>query len=172
VRLAGGEQLDACAVVVATSGLVDDALDGWNGVTCVYFDAPRPPLPGAWLVLDGEGEGPVNNLSVLTEVSPAYGPPGRALVSASILATGEPDEEAVRRQLASWFGPTVRDWRLLRTYNIEHALPAWPVGAQFERPPRIESGLYACGDHRTHPSLNGALRSGRLAAEAVLAELG
>jgi phytoene dehydrogenase-like protein len=171
VGLAGGEELAARAVVVATAGLVDDAPAGWNGVTCLYFDAPEPPLPGAWLVLDGDGEGPVNNLSVLTEVSPAYGPPGRALVSVSVLGTDEPDEEAVRRQIAGWFGATVRDWRLLRTYAIEHALPAWPVGTSFERPPRAEEGLYVCGDHRAHPSLNGALASGRRAAEAVLADL-
>lgn len=171
VGLADGEELGARTVVVAAAGLVDDAPAGWNGVTCLYFDAPEPPLPGAWLVLDGEGDGPVNNLSVLTEVSPAYGPPGRALVSASVLGTDEPDEEAVRRQIAGWFGATVRDWRLLRTYPIEHALPAWPAGTSFEQPPRAGEGLYVCGDHRAHPSLNGALASGRLAAEAVLTDL-
>lgn len=171
VRLAGGEEIEARAVVVATAELLDDAPAGWSAVTCLYFDAPGAPLPGGWLVLDGDGEGPVNNLAVLTEVSPAYGPPGRALVSASVLGAGEPDEEAVRRQLAGWFGATVRDWRPLRTYTIERALPGWPVGVSLERPPRVEPGLYACGDHRTHPSLNGALRSGRLAAEAVLADL-
>ena len=171
VALAGGEELETRCVVVATPGLLDDAPAGWNGVTCLYFDAPTAPLSGAWLVLDGDGAGPVNNLTVLTEVSPVYGPPGRALVSASVLGVGEPDEEAVRRQLAGWFGATVRDWRLLRTYAIERALPGWPVGVSLERPPRVENGLYACGDHRTHPSLNGALRSGRLAAEAVLADI-
>ena len=171
VGLAAGEEIEARAVVVATAGLLDEAPAGWNGVTCLYFDAPSAPLAGAWLVLDGDGAGPVNNLSVLTEVSPGYGPPGRALVSASVLGTDEPDEEAVRRQLAGWFGAIVRDWRLLRTYRIEHALPAWPIGVSLERGMRVEEGLYACGDHRMHPSLNGALRSGRLAAEAVLADL-
>ncbi len=172
VRLARGEELEARAVVVATSGLVDDAPAGWNGVTCLYFDAPAPPLPGAWLVLDGDGDGPVNNVTTLTDVSSAYAPPGRALVSASVLGTSAPDEEAVRRQLAAWFGPGVGDWRLLASYAIERALPSWPVGIAFGRPVRTEEGVYACGDHRCHPSLDGALRSGRLAAEAVLADLG
>ena len=172
VRLANGEEVEARAVVVATAGLLDDAPAGWNGVACLYFDAPRPPVPGAWLVLDGDGNGPVNNVTTLTEVAPTYGPPQRALVSASVLGAGEPDEEAVRRQLAAWFGSSVRDWRLLRTYRIEHALPAWPVGTSLEQPVRTSEGLYACGDHRCHPSLNGALRSGRLAAEAVLEDLG
>ena len=107
----------------------------------------------------------------MSEVSPHYAPDGRALVSASILGADVPDLEAVRRQLASWFGATVREWRVLGTYAIPRALPAYPVGATLELPVRIGPGRYACGDHRLHPSLNGALRSGRLAAEAVLADL-
>lgn len=165
------DSLDARAVVVASSGLLDGEETAWNGVSCVYFAAPEPPLPGAWLVLDGDGEGPVNNVAVMTEVSREYAPPGCALVSASVIGAGEPDLVAVRRQLASWFGPGVRDWRTLRTYQIPQALPALPVGVQIEHPSRISEGLYACGDHRLHPSLNGALRSGRLAAEAVFADL-
>jgi predicted NAD/FAD-dependent oxidoreductase len=35
---------------------------------------------------------------------------------------------------------------------------------------RLEAGLYACGDHLETPSINGALRSGRRAAEALLAD--
>jgi len=113
----------------------------------------------------------VNNLSTLTEVSPGYAPPGRALVSASVLGAREPDTAAVLHQLEGWFGPVVRSWRPLRTYAISKALPAYPVGWTFDDEPRLGRGLYACGDHRAHPSLNGALRSGRRAAEAVLADL-
>jgi hypothetical protein len=171
VATEAGERLAARAVVVAAAGIVDEPPAGWNGVACVYFEAAGPPLPGAWLVLGGDEEGPVNNLCVPTEVSPAYGPPGRALVSVSVLGASAPDEEAVRHQLGRWFGPAVRHWRALRTYLLPHALPAFPVGAALERPARLAGGLYACGDHRQHPSLNGALRSGRVAAEAVLADL-
>jgi predicted NAD/FAD-dependent oxidoreductase len=32
--------------------------------------------------------------------------------------------------------------------------------------------LYVCGDHRDNASINGALESGRRAADAVLADLG
>jgi hypothetical protein len=38
-----------------------------------------------------------------------------------------------------------------------------------ERPVRLESGLFVCGDHRDTASLHGAMLSGRRAAEAVLA---
>ncbi len=35
----------------------------------------------------------------------------------------------------------------------------------------LGNGLYVCGDHRCAATLDGALKSGRLAAEAVLADL-
>jgi hypothetical protein len=110
-----------------------------------------------------------NNLSTLTEVSPGYSPPGRALVSASVLGAQEPDSEAVLHQLEGWFGPVVRSWRPLRSYAIPRALPSYPGGWVFDDEPRVEKRLYACGDHRAHPSLNAALASGRRAAEAALA---
>jgi len=169
VSLESGEQLRAGAVVVAAAGILDEPRHGWNAVTCVYYDAPAAPVPGPWLVLNGEG-GPVNNLCVPSEAAPSYAPAGRSLVSASVLGSGEPDLDAIRLQLRGWFGAAVSQWRHLRTYRIPRALPAYPVGGFAREPMRLAAGLYACGDHREHPSLNGALRSGRLAAEAVLAD--
>ena len=169
VSLETGEQLRVDAVVVATAGLVDEPAHGWNGVTCVYYDAPAAPIPGPWLVVNGEG-GPINNLCVPSEAAPSYAPAGRSLVSLTILGAGEPDLEAVGRQLRGWFGPVVTEWRHLRSYRIPRALPAYPVGGFHEQSARLAPGLYACGDHREHPSLNGALVSGRRAAEAVIAD--
>jgi len=169
ISLESGEQLRAEAVVVATAGLVDEPAHGWNGVSCVYFDAPETPIPGAWLVLNGEG-GPINNLCVPTEVAAGYAPGGQSLVSITVLGAGEPDLDAVQWHLRGWFGSPVTRWRHLRTYRIPRALPAYPAGWHVTQPVRLAAGLYACGDHREHPSLNGALASGRRAAEAVLAD--
>ncbi len=169
MTLAGGEALSAGVVVVATAGLIDEPEDGWNAVSCVYYDAPAPPLPGPWLVLAGDADGPVNHLCVPSEVATGYAPPGRSLVSASALG-GTVDLEAVGEQLRRWFGRSFSSWRHLATVSVPRALPAYPVGARLQRAPRITDGLYACGDHREHPSLNGAIASGRRAAEAVLAD--
>lgn len=46
VSLESGEQLRARAVVVAAAGIVGEPAHGWNGVTCIYFDAPAAPIPG------------------------------------------------------------------------------------------------------------------------------
>jgi hypothetical protein len=65
----------------------------------------------------------------------------------------------------------VSGWRHLRTYRVGQALPAFEPGRLRidGRDPRLESGMYVCGDYRETPSIQGALVSGRKAAEAVAA---
>lgn len=178
VGLATGERLDAEAVVLAAP---DPALTGngelaWCSTTCLYFAAERAPIEDPVLVLDGDGEGPVNNLCVPSLVAPAYAPPGRHLVSATVVgaaSSGEELEAAVRTQLSGWFGDQVADWRHLRTYEIGHALPAQPPGILEppERSVRRADGLYRCGDWLDNASIQGAIDSGGRAARAVLADL-
>jgi NAD(P)-binding Rossmann-like domain/Flavin containing amine oxidoreductase len=169
VVLENGARLAGRAVVVATPGLVDDAPDGWVALSCTWFEAPEPPLPGAWLVV-GDGEGPIATLCAVTEAAPEYAPAGSTLVAVTV-AGGEPHAGAVHEQLERWFGSDTREWRRLRTYVVPAALPAQPAGMRLERPPRLARGVYACGDHRERASLAGALASGRRAAEAVLLDL-
>lgn len=181
VVLEGGLELDADAVVLATNAFdaarIEPSLPKVpeRVATTLSFAAPRPP-PGAgpFLLLNGEVTGPVNHAAVLTEIAPRYAPAGQALISASCIGTFSPDvplERAVRLQLAEWFGDEVDGWRHLRTDVIAHALPAQPTVVPGGHPVRLESGLFVCGDHREHASLQGALHSGRRAAEAVLASL-
>lgn len=179
VRLGSGERLAAAAVVVATEGPEAARLTGRipapasRPVSCLYFAASRPPVDDPILLLDGDGEGPVNNLAVPSQVASSYAPPGSSLVSATVLEgpseTGDL-ERAVRRQLSGWFGPEVEGWRHLRTYTIPHAQPDQtpPALDPAERPVVLDDGTFVCGDHRSTASLHGALLSGRKAAEAVL----
>lgn len=181
VRLESGEELHARKVVVATDGpaaakLLDEtnAVSG-QGVTCLYFNAPKPPIDRPILVLNGDGHGPINNLCVPTVVTPAYGPIGSSLVSVTVLGT--PTDAAglqkeVLAQLGDWFGPQTQGWRHLRTYRIPYALPRQfpPALTLMERPIRTPAGIYVCGDHRDNASINGAMVSGRRAAESLLAD--
>lgn len=59
------------------------AIDG-RTVTQVVWDAAAPPVRGPWLVLDGAGMGPGNDLCVPSEVRPERAPAGRAQVSATV----------------------------------------------------------------------------------------
>lgn len=183
VALAGGERIAASAVVVAVDGpsaarlLVEIDDPGSRSVSCVYYAATTPPVDEPALVLAGEEPGPVNNLCVPSLVAPGYAPEGAALISVSVVERGGLDDEAleraVRTQLSGWFGARVREWRHLRTDTIAHAQPGQAPAALVPpaRAVRLREGLYVCGDHRENASIDGALASGRRAAEAVLADL-
>ena len=144
-----------------------------NGVACLYFTAPSPPVNEPILLLNGEGAGPVNNLTALSVVSPEYAPPGRHLISISVVdpvAAGAPDlEERVRRHLDEWFGEDVREWRLLRIDRIPDAVPSQRLVE--EKPARVRKGIYQCGDHCGIASIDTALASGTAAAAAILEDL-
>ena len=182
--LSSDERVQARAVIVATEGPAAAALlpqlhpPAFRGVTCLYFAAaPDAFDPGPFLLLDGERRGPVNNATVISAVAPTYAPTGQALISVSVL--GIPDEDdarleaAVRAQLDSWARGGTDTWRLLRIYGIPHALPVVvpPALEPIDRAVRLGPGLYVCGDHRDTASLNGAMASGRRAAQAVIEEL-
>jgi hypothetical protein len=110
----------------------------------------------------------------MSEVSQLYAPRGRALASVTVLGNPARSDAAlddeVRRQLVDWFGMRVGEWKLERIYRIPQALPDQSAGAlaEIRRSPRLQDWLVAAGDWRNIASINGALESGRLAAEAVL----
>ncbi len=187
VTLDSGQTLDAAAVVVATESHAAAALTGtrardlntlWVSSTTLYFAAERAPVDEPILVLDGDGAGPINHVAVHSLVAPGYAPQGKHLISLST-AGAVADLDAARLQNAAiaqmrgWFGDQVDAWKHLRTYEIPHALPQQLPGALANpyRPARIEPRLFVAGDHRENASLNGAMVSGRRAADAVLSDL-
>jgi phytoene dehydrogenase-like protein len=182
LTLAGGESLRARAIVVAADGpsaahLVGEAEPASRSVSCFYYSTDEPPVPHPMIVLNGDGAGPVNNFAVISQVAPSYAPKGKSLVSVTVLGTQQLTDQQLSgfiiAQMKNWFGPVASSWRHLKSYRIPHAQPQQFPGALEppQRPVRIRPGIYLCGDHRDNASMNGAMFSGRRAAEAVLADL-
>ena len=120
----------------------------------------------------------MTNTAVLSAVAPSYSPDGRALIVSSVIGQQEGYrgdvelDKAVRAHLSQLYGVDASGWEHLRTYRLPGALPAMPAPHNFRRPVRVLKGLYVCGDHRDSSSIQGAMVSGRRAAEAALADLG
>lgn len=195
VLLASGEEIEARAVVVATEGpeaarlLGDDLADpGSRGTTTLYFDLPESPEKDPVLILNGDGEGPVNHMAFMDRVSPHYAPEGRGLAAVNVLDEALPAElrsdpardpaplllPSVTAQLVDWFGPRAEEWRLIRGYRIAHAHPL-QTPESFEppiRPSRIGPGIWVAGDHRDNASINGAMASGRRAGIQAMEGVG
>ncbi|GAA2264106.1 NAD(P)/FAD-dependent oxidoreductase [Streptomyces amakusaensis] len=175
VLLRGGGELEAAAVVVATDassaarllpGLV---IPPGRTVTTYYHAVTRPPLTEPLLVVDGSGV--VLNTCVPTAVTPTYGPPGRALVSTSVLGADRPGAgQAVLGRLAELYGTDTSGWRQVAAYTVEGALPAMEPPWPLSRTTRLAPGRYVCGDHRATGSVQGALASGTRAARELLGE--
>eukprot|EP01036_Dinobryon_divergens_P031451 gene31451-40850_t len=137
----------------------------------------------------------INNICFPSQVSREYAPEGKSLASVTIVGT--PDlmardsvtgsylwtdewlERTVRSQLSDWWGSqSVDKWTLLRIYRIPYAQPAQsplPYAAltssaeeEEYASTNIGPNIYCCGDHRNTATLNGAIRSGKLASQAVL----
>jgi phytoene dehydrogenase-like protein len=187
VRLVSGETIEGETIVLAVEGpeaarLAGDQLSSPTslGTTCHYFSAPKSPLEQPLLLLNGDRTGPINNVTVPSDVAPSYAPEGKSLVAVSTQGAEIPETDeasgdvAVRRQLQEWFGSQVDQWELIRSYRIPHALPgqAVPGWKRGSRGPRLADHLYCCGDYCETASINGAMLSGRRAAEAIMANLG
>jgi phytoene dehydrogenase-like protein len=177
VTTTDGETLTARCIVVATEGPAAAALTGLpavpsRSVSCVYFAAPTAPTPHKLVVLDGTGSGPVLNLAVMSNVSPAYAPPGQHLIAAACPAVTEQQRPSllddVKAQLRWWWGPQVDTWSHLKTYNITHGQPGQNPPFPPKKSVSLGGGLFVCGDHRDTGSIQGAMYSGRRCAVAVL----
>ena len=182
VELENGKVLPTHQVVIAcdqtgTEKLLGEDQGKSNGVKCLYFAAEQSPVDESILVLNGDGNGPVNNLCVPSQLSPQLAPDGQALVSVTVLPSDKVEsesdlEQAVCQQLGNWFGEEVKRWEYLKTFHIPHALPQQnsPTTSRPEFFKLQEDGTIICGDHLANASIQGAMVSGRKAAEHILAK--
>ncbi len=176
VILESGETLRARRVVCALDsfaaarlGCPEQTMPA-HAVGVLYYTSPTPPFSEPLLVLNGDSSGPINNLAILTNVQPAYAPSGVSLISVTVLGgLGREGEELLRErvgaQLREWYGSQIDEWRFIRSFWIESAVPARPrLGCGW-----IEhEGVFYAGDYLSYGSQNGALRAGRRVAQAVI----
>lgn len=161
-------------VIIATDATTATQLLGLNEVPrmagCItwYHATDMNPSGNSRLVVDGQNRGPIINSIVISDVSPSYAPVGQHLVSTTTdLSATESD---VRRHLAIIWGAATNEWQLVAKYEIPAALPIQSVGRELTQSVKVSENLFVVGDHRTVPSQQGALFSGRLAAELILNE--
>lgn len=182
VTLENGEIINTRSILIATDapqaqlllGNIDTINTQANSVRCIYFAADKPPLAAPILLLNGSGQGLINNVAIPSLVNPQYAPAGRHLISVSVIEptnhlTDEQLLMQVRSELRHWFKKEVRYWEHLRTYTIPYALPKSTHIQPLHKDQiqAIQAGIYICGDHTNTSSLNGAIESGRLTANAI-----
>ena len=174
VILESGESFLPSNLIIATEGPATAKLLGQESplsrsVSCIYFSAPQAPSSSKAILLNGEKNGPALNVAIMSNISPSYSKNGKALIAVAIPNTIKPDSmENVLIQMRKWFGDSVDSWEHIKTYSIEHGQPDLRPGDPFRKSIKNSEGVYICGDHRDTPSIQGALVSGRRAAEICL----
>jgi phytoene dehydrogenase-like protein len=131
-----------------------------------YHAVSNNPSGNGRLVVDGLKRGPVINTVVLSDLSRDYAPVGQHLISTT--TDVNVTESDVRRHLAIVWGTSTHDWQFIAKYEIPSALPIHNIGRALSQSMKINEHHFVAGDHRTVPSQQGALFSGRLAAQLML----
>ncbi len=190
VVLASGERISADAVVLATGAhdlerlLAPIAPDfpraEWCGTFSAWFATPDSAALPRWLVLNGSGRGSFNHGAAMSAIAPSYAAQGRGLFVAN--TTFLPKDADTSSDIAADMLRTLREilgrdatdgWELLAAQRIRHAIPRqWPqdvARGERARSVALPTGVFLAGDHLEDASINGAMRSGRRAAEAILA---
>ena len=134
--------------------------------TTWYHEVPKELTSSKCLIIDGQKRGPVVNSIAISNLAPTYAPAGKALLSSTTVDFAS--ESEVRRHLALIWGTQSSEWSLIAKYEIPKSLPIFAPGAQGVTSAKVATNIYVAGDYRSAPSQNGALLSGRLAAEELL----
>jgi len=145
-----------------------------KSVTCLYFSAKKAPYHKALIALNANSNRLVNNIAVMSNVSVDYAPEGKSLISVSLtdkhlLIEPESLELKIKDELKFWY-PDCINWEHLKTYTIPYALPdnRHVTNDILPSSMRLNDTAFICGDHLMNGSINAAMKSGRLAAEAIL----
>jgi hypothetical protein len=169
-------EIDARAVVVAAdpvtaAGLLARPQPPMKALTTYYHRAPRPPTTSRTLHLDLDATGPIRNTAVVSAVAPGYAEVGALMASTVLGAHDDELEPIVRAHAGRIYGVPTTDWELAAVYAIPRALPSVAPGQPLQRRVDLGGGVFVAGDHRDTASIQGALVSGRRAADAVLGAL-
>jgi phytoene dehydrogenase-like protein len=186
VRLANDQVLRADVVVIATPAPVAARLagvaapSGARQTVTLYYSGDRPVYDSKKLALNPAPDAFVNNAQMLTNVAPSYAPPGKHLISATVIGIPElSDADLFKRGLRDLHRMFAGDaaaqaalagYQPLRLYRIPYA--------QFNQPPGLHStlpdnrsgrpGLYFAAEWTEASSLNAAMISGEKCAAMVV----
>ena len=144
-----------------------------KSLTTFWYRSGEAPTDSSILHVDGDADGPLVNTAVVSNAAPTYAGDGH-LIAATVLGIDDSLESAVRAQCARVYGTSTDRWELLRADVIRGALPSFPPGTPLRSRNTVSSGdgaIVVAGDHIDTPSIQGALVSGRRAAQAVLRSL-
>tara|TARA_B110000444_G_scaffold129775_1_gene122106 strand:+ start:79885 stop:81126 length:1242 start_codon:yes stop_codon:yes gene_type:complete len=169
---ANGERLEFDRVILATpQHVAAELLPSYSLehqtierlTSTLVFSAGTSPFRQARLLLNerwGEQNQKILHVHVPTNLHPS--PTGQHFVTATLVGEDaiNPQIDEIQKELSSWFGQDVQGWEHVLTTTVRHALPHMDPNHHARFLPDVEiDGVFLIGDHRAHPSVQGALAS-------------
>ena len=143
----------------------------WHSSQTLYFKTLKSNIGKPIIGLFWGGQTLVNNLHFVTDLVATDLP--EAVLSVTIVKshtlTAAEVETQVKKELLEHCG--IEALTLLKSYTIVNALPNLKSPTYDSRIVQYSDTIFLAGDHLANGSINAAMRSGELAAEAVLAKL-
>ncbi len=170
VRTNAGEQ-KGDVIVVATDANQSRKLLGGDNVAMSYSATWYHAIDSELISskhLRVATKPPLINSVVISNVAASYAPQGKSLISSTTLR--DITASAADRAVAELWGISESEIEVVSRYEIPHSLPLHLPGKGLQAQQRLSEKLFIAGDDRTFPAQQGALLSGRLVAEAIIAD--
>ena len=173
VVLESGERLEGDAVILAHGESSPEPME-WGEVHTLYYETGHSGFGGPLLGLFSyESQTPlINNIHFLRDLFPQH---ENNVVSVTVIESGGRVGEELERAVVDTLGRhNIPAGKLLYHTHIRKALPRPASFKASPSPTAVDgpSGLYLAGDYLTNPSLQGAMESGRIAANSAIKDLG
>lgn len=186
LKLENGETIEAEQVVIATpapeaarlTGL--PTTQGQTSTINLYWSGDSRIYRGKKLLLNANRDAFVNNAVLITNISPEAAPPGKHLLSATILGVPEMDDETLYAkgmadlqkmlQADARALEALKTFKPLKIYRIPYGQFAQPPGYHQTLPQNQtgKPGLWFAAEFTEASSLNAAMISGEKTAKAIL----
>ena len=130
-----------------------------------YFSTEKKISWSKWLVLVPKKLGyNTNHIAIMSEISKKYTANNQQLISATVLGSDNIDADIIKIEIEKMSCQNL-NLKHLKTDHVVSALPE----LKFNPNHFIKNNFnYECGDHVSSPSIQGALKSGRLAALDII----
>ncbi len=132
----------------------------YNSTSTFYISSKEKKLGKSILLVPDESF-ETNSVQCLTNISKSYSDTDKSLYSVSSLNLNS-SEEKILNEFTLITGIDRNNISLEKTYRIKHALH------KFREEIKSKNNILFCGDWSTEPSIDGAIKSGRLIARKIL----
>jgi phytoene dehydrogenase-like protein len=157
--------------IIDAAGLEMPSQVKFNSTRNIYLTGPfSDNLPNA-LLLNGNHDGEIMHFCFPSALHPSHAPEGKSLVSVTMKNPGTEISTANILQELAYLYPHIdwKKWEMVETFFIREAVPSYinSISSLYQS----KGNIYRCGDVYSYPSMNGAMRSGREAAEEIIKKL-